>query len=142
MADRQNPEQGFRPNDTFPVSQRTPHSTLGLHANRPATGLLASRRGPLVSRQDRIIQSTDIDALSSKYSAFLKGYLQDPYLEAIVNGQKHLSRPRDHVASSFVAKFPIINIGKHVLAACLVLTNLIILYHRKLHSQLCTQLDC
>lgn len=68
-----------------------------------------------ISRKDKIIQSTDIDALSSKYSAYLKGYIHDPYLQAIVDGQKQQSTSRDNVSSSFVPKFPVINIGMSIM---------------------------
>lgn len=66
---------------------------------------------PRVSRKDRMVQSTDHDALSSKYSAFKKGYLEDPYLEVIVNNVTRNIGPRDQGANVFIPKYPIINIG-------------------------------
>jgi [phosphatase 2A protein]-leucine-carboxy methyltransferase len=81
------------------------------------TGGLRAAGGPRVSRKDRIVQSTDTDALSSKYSAYKKGYLADPYLEAIVSGflaqeqQQHHGRG-SHSAGQFFNKMPIINIGE------------------------------
>lgn len=65
---------------------------------------------PRVNRKDKIVQSTDYDALSSKYSAFKKGYLKDQYLESIVSSVIHHSSPREPV--SFTAKMPVINIGE------------------------------
>lgn len=79
------------------------------------SGALRPTGGPRYSRKDRIVQSTDIDALSSKYSAYKKGYLADPYLEAIVSGllaqeqQQHIRGASS--TGQFVNKMPVINIG-------------------------------
>lgn len=62
---------------------------------------------PRISRQDRVVQATDIDALSSKYSAYTKGYLRDPFLQAVVDGARTPRTP-------FTAKLPVINIGSYV----------------------------
>lgn len=67
---------------------------------------------PRVSRKDRIVQSTDLDALSSKYSAFKKGYLEDQYLESIVNSTIHHSGPTQPASNLFISKLPVINIGE------------------------------
>lgn len=80
-------------------------------AHPPPLGRLST--GPRIPKRDKIIQSTDIDALSSKYSAYMKGYLHDPFLQDIVDGIKQHSSPRERVASSFIAKLPVINIGTY-----------------------------
>lgn len=118
MTDPRQQQQQPVPPSHAPLNPRIPtqETSSGLFPRRPGGPPIAgrSRAGPPISRQDKIIQSTDIDALSSKYSAFLKGYLEDPYLHAIVNGLKQQSRPRDNVVSSFIHKFPVINIGSYI----------------------------
>lgn len=69
---------------------------------------------PRIPRKDKIVQSTDIDALSSKYSAYMKGYIKDPYLQSVVGGLKSQDTPKSNVSSSFVSKFPVINIGSYI----------------------------
>lgn len=85
---------------TSPFGRRTPGSGIG-----------AGGRPSRVSRKDRIVQSTDTDALSSKYSAFKKGYLEDPYLESIVASAISQSGPNGYASNAFVSKLPVINIG-------------------------------
>lgn len=64
-----------------------------------------------VSRRDKIIQETDTDALSSKYSAYRKKYLRDPYIETLVH---HACQENANLARSFVDKLPLINRGTYV----------------------------
>lgn len=76
-----------------------------------AGGLGLRTGAPRVNRKDRIVQSTDMDALSSKYSAYQKGYISDPYLETIVQGAiQHNNGPN----VQFPHKLPVINIGSSV----------------------------
>lgn len=94
------------------MSNRLPSSFNAGQSSSPLSlsGRLAGK--PRVSRKDRIVQSTDYDALSSKYSAFKKGYLEDPYLESIVSSVLHHSTSREPVTTSFAPKLPVINIGE------------------------------
>lgn len=124
---------GTRPHEAanqLPGRSMAPHISLshrpgpfpgaaarGAALTRPRVGAygVGSHLGsPRPPRKDKIIQSTDVDALSSKYSAFMKGYIQDPFLQPIVDGLKKQGGPRENVASSFIAKFPVINIGSYI----------------------------
>lgn len=64
-----------------------------------------------ISRRDKIIQSTDIDALSSRYSAVCKGYLRDPYIETMVRSVK-TGMARSITPTTFIPKLPLINRGE------------------------------
>lgn len=67
---------------------------------------------PTISRHDRIIQATDLDALSFKFSAHTKGYLNDKFVDALVQEIKDQS-PKD--AQIFnTLKLPLINIGTYI----------------------------
>ncbi|ANB11616.1 hypothetical protein AWJ20_4437 [Sugiyamaella lignohabitans] len=64
-------------------------------------------------KRDRIIQSTDVDALSSKYSAYLKGYIskdRDPFVEPLV--AQFTAGKGSTTNNAFIAKLPLINRGE------------------------------
>ncbi|ODQ65868.1 leucine carboxyl methyltransferase, partial [Nadsonia fulvescens var. elongata DSM 6958] len=70
-------------------------------------------------RQNKVIQSTDLDALSSKYSCVKKGYLDDEYIDTIVAGLKAGLTGNSNssgVSSQFDKgkKSPIINRGTYI----------------------------
>lgn len=68
------------------------------------------RRGR-IPRRDRIIQETDTDALSSKYSAYRNNYIDDPFIEILV--QRTLLE-NSHASKAFINKLPLINRGTYV----------------------------
>ncbi|CAN6596835.1 leucine carboxyl methyltransferase 1 [Trichomonascus vanleenenianus] len=62
------------------------------------------------ARRDKIIRDTDLDALSSKYSAQATGYLNDPFLDRIVDG----FRSERGFHRIFTQKFPLMNRGSYL----------------------------
>lgn len=67
---------------------------------------------PRIPRRDKIIQSTDLDALSFKYSAQCKGYLNDQFVDALVKQSREESAKEARVFDN--AKLPLINIGTYI----------------------------
>lgn len=70
-------------------------------------------------RKDKVVQSTDGDALSSKYSAVQKGYLQDEFIDLFVAGSKQAAAQQGpgsarKVVAQFQPKLPLINRGTFV----------------------------
>jgi [phosphatase 2A protein]-leucine-carboxy methyltransferase len=70
-------------------------------------------------RKDKVVQSTDGDALSSKYSAVQKGYLQDEFIDLFVAGSKQAAAQQGpgsarKVVAQFQPKLPLINLGTFV----------------------------
>lgn len=70
-------------------------------------------------RKDKVVQSTDGDALSSKYSAVSKGYLQDAFIDLFVAGAKQAAAQQGpgsarKAIAQFQPKLPLINRGTFV----------------------------
>jgi [phosphatase 2A protein]-leucine-carboxy methyltransferase len=64
-----------------------------------------------IPKRDKIIQETDTDALSSKYSAYRKKYLDDPFIEILV---RQTQAESSTASKAFVNKLPLINRGTYV----------------------------
>ncbi|KAG5358172.1 Leucine carboxyl methyltransferase 1 [Yarrowia sp. B02] len=70
-------------------------------------------------RKDKVVQSTDGDALSSKYSAVQKGYLKDAFIDLFVSGAKQAASQQGpgsarKAVAQFQPKLPLINRGTFV----------------------------
>lgn len=70
-------------------------------------------------RKDKVVQSTDGDALSSKYSAVHKGYLRDEFIDLFVAGAKQAASSQGpgsarKTLAQFQPKLPLINRGTFV----------------------------
>lgn len=70
-------------------------------------------------RKDKVVQSTDLDALSSKFSAVQRGYLEDEFIDVFVAGIRQSAASQGpgsarRSASQFQPKLPLINRGTFV----------------------------
>ncbi|KAG5361608.1 Leucine carboxyl methyltransferase 1 [Yarrowia sp. C11] len=70
-------------------------------------------------RKDKVVQSTDGDALSSKYSAVQKRYLRDDFIDLFVAGAKQAAAQQGpgsarKTVAQFQPKLPLINRGTFV----------------------------
>ncbi|ODV94712.1 hypothetical protein PACTADRAFT_43283 [Pachysolen tannophilus NRRL Y-2460] len=75
------------------------------------------------ARKDKVIRSTDVDALSSRYFAVKKDYIDDPYMDIMVDGLKELlpftsninfSISRNLKSAFETPKLPAINRGTYI----------------------------
>lgn len=69
----------------------------------------------------RNVRQTDFDALSSRYSAVNKNYLQDAYIQQFVDGIKSLPPYKRLYVKYFKNsnKYPVINIGTYLRTYCI-----------------------
>lgn len=75
-----------------------------------------------MDRRDKVIQSTDVDALGSKYSAYMAKYINDDLIPVFVRGIQKSERSR-RTGSQFTPKLPLINRGTYI--RCFAIDTLI-----------------